>query len=226
MAAKSVFSVTPVQSFDKYKILKHDKYPLANEKYYDMRDAYHKLKIDREMVTEERIMKHPKNEGHAIVDYNGFCISILWHVLTDSEFNVVYELHPLKKIDGKFILPQWGDACFDIRIYNATYARIKLNDEDGFLYMKRVGNHFTLPDFTLDNPLFYIGWIKIETDGDSADCKMIFMDPTSFTKFKQMSDFFYVNFMPSIGKVLTSCLQLFDMQDTSLIDTSDIHSKL
>lgn len=188
--------------------------------YHNIRRFYKSLKIDREMITEERILSHPKCAATDVSDLLK-PLSTHWLITTDEHADAVYELYHLQKIDGGFRVPNYFDACFDIKVYNATYAEI-----DGFVELERIGDYFTSPDFTLDNPLFYNGQFKIATDGTHSECKMLTFHFDAVKKFNELTKHVYFNYIPSKNTFLV--YYNYGFQIISLGDSKeilDIYSK-
>ena len=73
-----------------------------------------------------------------------------------------------KNFKPHYRFPNNGDIIFDIHVHNATYARLLNGDADPFDFIKSKDT-FTLPDITIDNPLFIAisgSSFIIHTDGD------------------------------------------------------------
>lgn len=72
------------------------------------------------------------------------------------------------------------DAISDIKIYSATYAKLKCNDK--FIEMDKIGDIFTFSDITIKNPLFisHSGFTPIIcTDGTLVTYNGIYMNQSS-----------------------------------------------
>lgn len=161
-------------------------------KFRDPRPIYASLNKDSEPVTEERLLGTGKIKED--VDFNGMTPIqkvLLWLILNPSlDLAFAMSSHPIS--EGMIIVPS-GDARFNLRVRNASYARLYPEGEQGkFLYpiemVRNENGDFTLPSVTIDNPLFGTclgASIIIETDGD---CLELARACLSFSAKKKLRD--------------------------------------
>ena len=142
-------------------------------RFRDPRPVYASLNKDSEPVTVERLLATGKIKD----DFDLNTISplqkvLLWLALHPSlDMAFTTSLHPISR--GEIMLPRC-DAYVNLRVRNASYARLSLQGEIGkFLQpLEMVRNEqgeFSFPSLTLDSPLFGSvvgGSVTIETDGD------------------------------------------------------------
>jgi hypothetical protein len=149
---------------------------------------------------------------------------VAFQILKDRQ--VVYNIHKreIKEIvsqDTKDIAPDFNfDKCFrlvgsdgysDIKVFNATYAYLvsgyisNVNESKTRIDFTRVGDSYTLPDITYENPLFAAtsgSSLVIYTDGTDIEYRYIFLDANVRTLWCDFGNGFAITHFPSLGRIL------------------------
>lgn len=183
--------------------------------FFDIRSYYKNLKFYPIMITKEFLLKHDIVIEERFLNSCAL-IALISDNINDSDYDVFYNLYEscdIEKIDSsanKIKFTEASDAYFDIRIYNATYAKLvlyssysKISEID----MDFVDGYFTFIDITLDNPLFRTSGgnnLFILTDGNYYSYKVIYLDIVSRHIVSTLNDY-SVSWFPSKNLTLFCC---------------------
>lgn len=163
--------------------------------FYDLLAYYQRLKIYSEPITFELVNKlHSKNndfvtdhelaESQKLTNVQNVLMAVV--LLSKENFDGAYgeEIKDTEEIkyhntqtSEKCVYLNGCEAFFDIKIYNATYAKLSFGDK--VIELDKVDDVFTLSDINIDNPLFCpicaCGFYII-TDGDKSSYKFLIFD--------------------------------------------------
>lgn len=160
--------------------------------FYDLLAYYQTLKIYSQSITFELVKKLRSKNNDSVTDHelqkltNAQNVLVAVISLSKENFDGAYgeEIKDTEEIkyhnaqtSEKCVYLNGCEAFFDIKIYNATYAKLSFGDK--VIELDKVDDVFTLSDINIDNPLFCpigAGGFKIITDGDKLSYKFLILD--------------------------------------------------
>jgi hypothetical protein len=200
-----------------------------NVKFYDPLPIYKSLKKHYTPITCEYLLQNTNDEilqeqfksiekKKSIKEqaYEGFIVLPIDTQVLFSEIkrDSIKTSDPMKN----YCHLSGSDAYSDIQVHNATYAHMWCGDWDrykkcensgfynGKLDFVQVGDIFTLPDITYENPLFAATGspYTICTDGTEFEYKSIFMDAENRTIIQSLDNDHAISHFPSLNGMLFS----------------------
>jgi hypothetical protein len=152
--------------------------------FYDIRKFYSYLRKERREIIPSLIDKSDLKNGSDPETFSPTDLALLWLVkYKDCDVCFVGKTQKSDKNYDYDFLSTKGDAVFDLRIKNATYAKYCPNGQKSELLqpidMKKDGSDFILEGISLDNPLFNScagASHTFETDGDLIEYKEIYIN--------------------------------------------------
>jgi hypothetical protein len=206
MKRSEKFNVNFIDPLDLYKSLKKYDIPIT---------CNHLLEITSNEKLREDIINLENKKGIKEIAYSGFIylpidIKVIFSEIRRDIFKGHYPHKNYCHLSG-------SDGYADIRIFNATYAYMWCGDwdrylEGGFYNGKMdlqkmgnpLGNYYTFPDITYENPLFApVGSpYTICTDGTLLEYKSIFIDFEYRNSILRRSDNHVISHFPSLNGLL------------------------